>query len=157
MIATRTTKSAQANGATHTQGRYDALRYSSDLSDEEWSLIKHVLPPQKPKKGRPALDHRTIVNAILWVKCNGYPWRNLPARYGKWSTAASRYHRWSQSGIWKDIVVVLAANGNTADRRYTFSDLYFRQQRPEEPRVSTLRRTDGEPVRTAERIFEYQD
>jgi transposase len=91
--------------------------FYSDLTDKEWAAIKPVLPPQKPKSGRPALDHRTVINAILWVKCNGYPWRDLPARYGKWSTAASRYHRWTRAGIWDHIAVVLAANSNAACRR----------------------------------------
>jgi transposase len=90
------------------------------LSDEEWALIRQLLPPQKPRTGRPALDHRTIINAILWVKCNGYPWRDLPARYGKWSTAACRYHRWTQAGIWNDIAAVLARNAHANHRRQTF-------------------------------------
>jgi transposase len=123
MCATQFDAPSSANGVTAALGRSDALRYSSDLSDEEWALIRQLLPPQKPRTGRPALDHRTIVNAILWVKCNGYPWRDLPARYGKWSTAASRYHRWTQAGIWQDITTVLAGNASATPRRYTFSSL----------------------------------
>ncbi len=26
-----------------------------------------LLPPQKPKTGRPAADHRTVPNGILWI------------------------------------------------------------------------------------------
>lgn len=91
--------------------------FSSDLTDEEWAIIRPLLPPQRPKTGRPALDHRTLVNAILWVKCNGYPWRDLPARYGKWSTAASRYHRWTRVGIWDHITKALNEDASGTRQR----------------------------------------
>lgn len=90
---------------------------SSDLTDEEWAVIRPILPPQRPKTGRPALDHRKVVNAILWVKFNGYPWRDLPAGYGKWSTAASRYHRWVRAGIWNRIVEALNENASETRKR----------------------------------------
>lgn len=78
-----------------------------DLSDEEWALIAPMLPPQKPKTGRPAKDHRKTMNAILWVTRYGHPWRHLPVQYGCWSTAASRYHRWRMAGIWERVQAAL--------------------------------------------------
>ena len=54
-----------------------------DLSNERWERLKPLLPPQKPKTGKPNNDHRTVVNGILWILRTGAPWRDLPERYGK--------------------------------------------------------------------------
>lgn len=35
------------------------------LSEALWSRLAPLLPPQKPRTGRPALDHRTFIEAIL--------------------------------------------------------------------------------------------
>src|SRR5688572_18315483 len=75
----------------------------SDLTDQQWQQLQPLLPPQKPTTGRPAKDHRTIINGILWVLRTGAPWRDLPERYGKWTTVASRFYRWQKDGIWERI------------------------------------------------------
>jgi transposase len=81
--------------------------FRSDLTDEQWRRIQPVLPPQKPKTGRPALDHRSMVNAILYVQREGVAWRQLPTRFGPWSTAASRYYRWKRAGVWDRVDAAL--------------------------------------------------
>ncbi len=74
-----------------------------DLTNEQWALIEPLLPPQKPPTGRPSLDHRQVMNGILLVLRTGAPWRDLPERYGKWSTVYSRFQRWRKAGIWDRI------------------------------------------------------
>ena len=49
-----------------------------DLTDEQWALLGPLLPPLKPKTGRPNEDHRRIVNGLLWIIRTGAPWRDLP-------------------------------------------------------------------------------
>ena len=71
-----------------------------ELSDEQWERLERLLPAQKPRTGRPNLDHRQVINGILWVLRTGAPWRDLPERYGSWSTVASRFYRWREAGIW---------------------------------------------------------
>ncbi len=78
-----------------------------DLTDEQWSLIEALLPPERPKVGRPARSHRHIINAILWIARTGAPWRDLPERYGPWQTAYSRLRRWRATGIWQRVLAVL--------------------------------------------------
>ena len=41
------------------------------MTNEQWERLQPLLPPQKPKTGRPANDHRTVVNGILWVRKDG--------------------------------------------------------------------------------------
>ena len=54
------------------------------LSDEQWERQRPLLPSQRPRTGRPAKDHRTMLNGILWLLRTGAPWRDLPSRYGPW-------------------------------------------------------------------------
>jgi transposase len=71
-----------------------------ELTDAQWEQLKPLLPPQKPQTGRPAVDHRRILNGILWAIRTGAPWRDLPERYGPWPTVYSRFQRWRKAGIW---------------------------------------------------------
>jgi hypothetical protein len=77
------------------------------LTDEGWERILPLLPPQKPAKGRPARDHRTILEGILWIARTGAPWREVPTEFGPWETIHSRYRRWRQQGLWPRIIAVL--------------------------------------------------
>jgi transposase len=75
-----------------------------DLSPEEWARLEPLLPPQHGPRGRPYLEHRTVLNGILWRLRTGAPWRDLPARYGSWQTCYSRFRRWQQQGIWQRLL-----------------------------------------------------
>ena len=71
-----------------------------------------LLPPQRPATGRPAHDHRLIVNAILWRLATGVPWRDLPERYGPWQTVYSRFRRWQRAGVWDRLLAAVQAEGD---------------------------------------------
>ncbi len=81
--------------------------YRGDLTNEQWARLEPLLPPQKPKTGRTNLDHRRIINGILWILRTGAPWEDLPSRYGTRGTVSSRYYRWRQAGIWDRIFAAL--------------------------------------------------
>lgn len=76
----------------------EATGHLFGLTDAQWQVIQRVLPLQRT--GRPALDHRKILDGILWVLFTGAPWRALPAEYGTWTTVVRRFHRWQDAGIW---------------------------------------------------------
>ena len=75
-------------------------RQRFELTDEQWAKIEPLLPPQKPQRGRPAADHRRIINGILWIIRTGAPSRDLPERYGPVGTVSSRFYRWRKAGLW---------------------------------------------------------
>jgi transposase len=89
---------------------------SSDLTDAQWEQLGPLLPPQKPRAVRPGKDHRTILNANLWIFRNGSPWRALPERYGSWKTVSSRFYRWQKVGIWERILAVLQRQADAEGR-----------------------------------------
>jgi len=71
-----------------------------DLTNEQWEQIETLLPKAKTKRGRPAQDHRELLNGMIWVLRTGAPWRDMPERYGKWTTIYSRFQRWRKTGVW---------------------------------------------------------
>ncbi len=75
-----------------------------ELTDERWTRIAALLPPQKPQIGRPNHDHRTILCGMLWVVRTGSSWRDLPEQFGPWETVHSRYQRWRKAGIWQQVL-----------------------------------------------------
>lgn len=85
----------------------------STLTDAQWERLRPLLPAQKPPTGRPATDHRQVVEGMLWIVRTGSSWRELPERFGPWSTVASRYQRWCKAGIWTQILHVLQADEDT--------------------------------------------
>ncbi len=72
-------------------GRYE-------LTDFEWSIIQPLLP-NKPR-GMPRVDDRCVLNGIFWVLRTGAPWRDLPERYGPYTTCYNRFNRWRKAGHW---------------------------------------------------------
>lgn len=72
------------------------------LTDREWGGLEPLLPKQHT--GRPPKDHRVIINAILWLARTGAPWRDLPERFGPWCTVATRFYRWTRSGLWDRVL-----------------------------------------------------
>jgi transposase len=94
-----------------------------DLTNGQWQRLQPLLPPQKPRTGRPNKNHRRVLNGILWVHRTGAPWRDLPACYGAVGTVSSRFYRWRAAGIWQHVLSDLQA---MADERGEVDwDLHF--------------------------------
>lgn len=81
-------------------------QYSTDVTDRQWEVLKRLLP-QPQRKGRPPIDRRRIVNAILYVVRSGCQWRLLPGEFPKWKTVYTVFWRWRKSGVWQQIHDVL--------------------------------------------------
>jgi len=76
-----------------------------DLSDEQWRLVKPLLPTQK--RGGKWNDHRVTFDGILWILRTGAPWRDLPERYGKWGSVYHRFNRWRNDGTFNRVLKAL--------------------------------------------------
>jgi len=77
-----------------------------ELTDEAWERLK----PLMPATGRPGgrwNDHRQVLNGMFWVLNSGAPWRDMPARYGKWQSIYDRYRRWTRAGLFARILTTL--------------------------------------------------
>jgi transposase len=72
--------------------------YPSDLTDEEWHQIMHLVPCEKPFGRKRTVDVREIVNAIFYVSATKCAWRYLPHDLPPWGTVYSYYVRWQANG-----------------------------------------------------------
>ena len=82
------------------------MKRRHDLTDAEWALIAPLLP-NKPR-GVPRVDDRRVLSGIFYLLRTGAPWRDLPARYGPYTTVYNRYNRWAKQGVWLRIFEALA-------------------------------------------------
>lgn len=77
--------------------------YPTDVSDEEWELIKSELCAEgKPRgKGRAASESsaRACFNALRYLLKTGCQWRMLPKEYPPRSTVHDALSRWTRSGV----------------------------------------------------------
>lgn len=48
-----------------------------------------------------------MIEAMLHVLRTGCPWRDLPAQFGPWSSVYTRFRRWSEAGLWAQILDLL--------------------------------------------------
>ena len=85
-----------------------------ELTDGQWERLQPLLPPQKPRTGRPAEDHRRILSSILWIHRTGAPWRDLPSDYGPCQTVATRFYRWVNAGVWDGLLMTLQQQDDAA-------------------------------------------
>ena len=84
------------------------MRY--DLTDFEWSVIEPLLPMDR--RGPKPKNNRQVLNGIFWVLRAGAPWRDMPERYGPYTTAYNRFNRWRKAGIWDRLMdAIVAAHG----------------------------------------------
>lgn len=77
-----------------------------DLSDAEWVIISPLLP-NKPR-GVPRTDDRRVLNGIFYILRTGSPWRDLPGRYGPYTTVYNRFNRWAKAGVWISVFRALS-------------------------------------------------
>jgi transposase len=89
------------------------------LRDDQWERIKDLLPGREGSVGVTARDNRLFVEAVLYRYRAGIPWRDLPERFGDPIQGHTRWSRWSESGVWKKLFDVLAAD---ADNEYAMID-----------------------------------
>jgi len=97
-------------------------RYPSDLTDDQWALVKRhipVYPGGRPRK----TDMREVLDAIFYVLRTGCQWRYLPKDFPPKSTVWGYFDQWRHNG--------------TLDRIHDcLRDRVRRQEKPRHPRHS---------------------
>ena len=77
--------------------------YPSDLTSQQWAVLKPLLPPARTG-GRPRkTEMRSVVNAIFYRNRNGCIWRALPHDFPPWRTVYNYFAAWKRDGTWKAI------------------------------------------------------
>src|SRR3954451_19199740 len=72
-------------------------KYPSDLTDEQWASIKHLIPVYPG--GRPRkTSMRDVLDAILYLLRTGCQWRFLPKDFPPKSTVWGYFDQWRKNG-----------------------------------------------------------
>ena len=83
--------------------------YPSDLTDDQWEILKPLVPPDR-SGGRPRkIDIRRVVNAILYVNRTGCQWRMLPHDFPNWRLVYYYFSKWREAKLWQKIHDALLA------------------------------------------------
>jgi transposase len=88
---------------TRAKYRRDGLRYASDTTEEEWTVIAPYLPAGH-RRGRPReTSLRSVVNAIFYIAQSCCQWRMLPKDFPPFTTVQYYFYRWRDDGTWLGI------------------------------------------------------
>lgn len=73
-------------------------RYSTDLTDEQWAMVRPLVA-RTGHMGTPStVDRRAIVNALLSLNRTGCQWRLLPTDFPNWNTVRYYFDQWTLDG-----------------------------------------------------------
>nr|WP_235661280.1 transposase [Candidatus Hamiltonella defensa] len=65
----------------------------------------HPIIKYDKRPGRPAsISHYQFFSAVLYVLRTGIPWRDVPDLYGHWHTIYMRFKRWSENGLFWNLL-----------------------------------------------------
>jgi putative transposase len=92
-------------------------RYKTDLTDEQWEIIKPLLPAAKPG-GRPrTTDLREVINTLLYQARTSCQWDMLPHDLLAKSTVWDYFAAWRDDGTWQEILDALRRAVRQAEGR----------------------------------------
>lgn len=69
------------------------------LTEAQWQKVHQILESERGP-GRPGRDNRRFIEAVLWWRRTGVPWRDLPSDFGPWKTVFNRFDRWAKKRRW---------------------------------------------------------
>jgi transposase len=87
--------------------------YPWDLTDEQWTVLEPLIPPEKPGGRHREVDMREIINGIVYLNRTGCQWRALPHDLPPWPTVHDYYRRFRREGVWPAINHALVARVRT--------------------------------------------
>jgi transposase len=74
------------------------LRYPSDMTDAEWSIVAPLIPPAKRGGRKRSVNTREVLNAIFYVLWTGCQWKALPKDLPPKSTVHDYLELWNWDG-----------------------------------------------------------
>src|SRR5512142_1270392 len=91
--------------------------YKTDLTDEQWTILKPLIPPAKPG-GRPReTDLPEVLNTLLYQARTGCQWELLPHDSLPMSTVSDYFAQGRDDGTWQRIVDALRRKVLVAEGR----------------------------------------
>ncbi len=76
----------------------------NNISERVWDSIYSFLQKATGLHIKNEQETRCFIEGVWYVLRTGCQWRLLPAYYGHWRTIHKRYKKWSDRGIWSDLM-----------------------------------------------------
>ncbi|AML51715.1 transposase [Falsihalocynthiibacter arcticus] len=76
------------------------------LTEEQMVRLRPYFPRVR---GRARVDDRRVLNGIIFINRNGLRWCDAPTEYGPAKTLYNRWKRWSDLGVFAQILAGLSA------------------------------------------------
>jgi transposase len=83
--------------------KQNEMMYPSDLTDNQWQVIKAFVNTNRKRKH----DLRLVFNAVLYVVKSGCQWRMLPKEYPLWQVVYYYFNQWKHRGVIEKIEEML--------------------------------------------------
>ena len=81
------------------------------MKSSEWRFFEPFISAVRGRGGRPAGNHRLVLDGVFWIARTGAQWRGLPEEFGKWSSVYRQFRRWTLAGLWELILEALNESG----------------------------------------------
>jgi putative transposase len=98
--------------------------YPSNLNDNQWDLIKDLLPQTKTGGYQRKHSKREMLNAIFYINKTGCQWRYLPGDFPPWSAVYSYFRRLCAKNLFERINAYLNGKIRLSDGRDANPSLY---------------------------------
>jgi putative transposase len=87
--------------------------YLTDLTNDQWDILRPLIPPAKPG-GRPReVDMREVINTILYLNRTGCQGDMLPHDLLPKSTVYEYFSQWRRESAWQQMMDALRAEVRT--------------------------------------------
>ena len=80
------------------------------LTDAQWDKIKFLFE-KTVGRGRPPLNPRIVLDAIIWTMKSGGRWRDLPPEFGNWNSIYHKFRKWCEQGLFKRLLNLFTDEG----------------------------------------------
>ncbi len=76
------------------------------LTEAQMARLRPFFPKSQDRQ---SVDNQRVLSGIFFINRNGLRWCDVPREYGPAKTLYNRWKRWSDSGVFAQIMVGLAA------------------------------------------------
>ncbi len=77
---------------------------SLDLTDDQWELVKDLIPAAGTGGRKRTVDIRAVLNGIFYINAAGCAWRMLPHDFPVWQTVYGYFRHWRITKTWQEII-----------------------------------------------------
>ena len=91
--------------------------YPSDVTDDEWEILRKYIPAPKPGPNPCKYERREIINAIRYKLRSGCGWEYLPHDLPPWKSVSDYFYLWRDDGTWDRLTAALRRRVRKAEGR----------------------------------------